>query len=183
MTIPNILTIIRLISTPVFAVVFICGGQKLYFVSLFIFIFACFLDLVDGYIARKYNMITDLGKVLDPIADKVLVITVLVCLRVTGALDLWFLYFIIIKECLMVLGGILLYKGNKVVVKSNIFGKLATVFMFMFLVDSLTIKVGVAYFQLGAVITTALAFVCYGVNFFEIKSGKTNEIHDFGRKR
>ncbi|MBO5067115.1 MAG: CDP-alcohol phosphatidyltransferase family protein, partial [Clostridia bacterium] len=76
MNLPNKLTIIRIILIPIFVAVFYIPQIPYnYVISAFIFALAAFTDFLDGHIARKYNLVTDLGKFLDPIADKVLVST------------------------------------------------------------------------------------------------------------
>ena len=78
MNLPNKLTLGRLILIPFFIVAFYLNFTGHYLVALGIFALAAFTDFLDGYIARKYNLVTDLGKFLDPIADKVLVLSALV---------------------------------------------------------------------------------------------------------
>ena len=78
MNLPNKLTIARMVMIPVFILFFYLNFMAHYFVALAVFGIACLTDLLDGKIARKYNLITNLGKFLDPIADKVLVLSALV---------------------------------------------------------------------------------------------------------
>lgn len=83
MNLPNKLTMLRLIMIPIFVAVFYITAIPYNFViSAVIFLLAAFTDFLDGYIARKYNLVTDMGKFLDPIADKVLVSTALIVLLV-----------------------------------------------------------------------------------------------------
>lgn len=83
MNLPNKLTLLRIILIPVFvAVYFISAMPYNYLIAAIIFILAAFTDFLDGYIARKYNLVTDLGKFLDPIADKVLVSAALIIMLV-----------------------------------------------------------------------------------------------------
>ena len=72
LNVPNVLSLIRLLLVPVYLILFV-RGQKT--AALVVFAAACFTDLLDGRIARKYNLITDLGKLLDPVADKVMILT------------------------------------------------------------------------------------------------------------
>ena len=78
MNVPNILTLSRVIMIPVFVLFFYLNFTGHYFVALAIFAIASFTDFLDGKIARKYNLVTNLGKFLDPIADKALVLSALV---------------------------------------------------------------------------------------------------------
>ncbi len=132
MNIPNLLTMIRLCLIPVYAFAFMIeGDQKT--ISAAIFILASITDVLDGYIARKYNLITKTGQLLDPLADKLMQITVVVTMFLADMLPLWFVLVLAIKEILMILGGVFLYT-KKTFVKSNIFGKANTVIVFLTMV-------------------------------------------------
>ena len=131
-TIPNVLTIIRLILIPVFVVLFFKGYTK---ASFFVFAAASLTDLLDGYLARRLNQITDFGKLFDPLADKLMVITVMVCQGIRGVFPWSAIIIVALKELLMVLGGLFMLSRN-VVVYSNIVGKTAQVFFIASLVLS-----------------------------------------------
>ena len=128
MTIPNILTISRLCLVPVFALVFVLEGQPKTMAGL-IFILASATDVLDGYIARKFHQTSKTGQLLDPLADKLMQITVVVSMLCAKMVPLWFVLFLACKEILMICGGIFLYT-RKTFVKSNIFGKTNTVIVF-----------------------------------------------------
>ena len=96
--------------------------------AFFTYLTASATDALDGYIARKYDLITPLGKLLDPLADKMMLVTVLACMYFAKILPLWILIVIAVKECVQVLGGFLLFQRKDTVVQSNLFGKLTTVF-------------------------------------------------------
>ena len=134
-TLPNILTYIRLLCVPAFIATFfaIDGSMGLnVYVSLAIFAFASITDVLDGYIARKYAVTSDLGKMLDPLADKLLQVSAAVCLCVNGfvahspfgALRWPFPVLLGVKELFMLVWGIILAK-RKLVVHSNVYGKTA----------------------------------------------------------
>ena len=127
LNVPNILTIIRLLLVGVFYYVFNLPDHM---AALAVFLLAGATDIVDGYIARKYNQITDLGKLLDPIADKLLLIVALFCLYGAGKVPLMFPVLAASKEAVMVIGGaFLLTKENKVVYSKTI-GKVAAAVFF-----------------------------------------------------
>ncbi len=132
MNIPNILTILRLCLIPVYIVVFALEGDTKNTAAV-IFIAASITDVLDGYIARKYNAITKVGQLLDPLADKLMQLTVVISLLISKILPLWFVVLLAVKELLMIAGGIFLY-AKKTYVKSNFFGKLNTVVLFIALV-------------------------------------------------
>ena len=122
-TIPNVLTIIRMLLIPVFVVLFFKGHK---IASLAVFIAASLTDMLDGYLARKLNQITDFGKLFDPLADKLMVLTAMVCQTFWGPLPLIAVIIVAAKELLMVLGGVFMLSKD-VVVYSNYFGKAAQV--------------------------------------------------------
>ena len=133
--IPNILTFVRLLCVPAFIAVFfsVSGENNLnVYISFSIFLFASATDIVDGYIARKYGLITDLGKMLDPLADKLLQVSAAVCLCINefvlhSPIGMLFLFFPIAlgsKELFMLIWGVILAKRT-LVVHSNIYGKAA----------------------------------------------------------
>ena len=121
--IPNVLTMIRLILIPVFVVLFF-NNQKM--AALAVFCFASFTDFLDGFLARKLNQITDFGKLFDPLSDKLMVLTVMVCQTFWGPLPWVAVLIVALKELVMVLGGMFMLSKN-VVVYSNIWGKAAQV--------------------------------------------------------
>ena len=140
MTIPNILTIARLCLVPVFIAVFILEGQPKTLSGL-IFILASATDVLDGYIARKFNQTSKTGQLLDPLADKLMQITVVVSMLFAKMVPTWFVLVLAIKEVLMICGGIFLYI-RKTFVKSNIFGKTNTVIVFCAMVILLMFSEG-----------------------------------------
>ena len=122
-TIPNVLTIIRMILIPVFVVLFFKGHK---IAALCVFCAASLTDMLDGYLARKLNQITDFGKLFDPLADKLMVLTAMVLQTFWGPLPLTAVIIVAVKELVMILGGVFMLSKN-VVVYSNYFGKAAQV--------------------------------------------------------
>lgn len=122
LNIPNILTFIRFLLVPV-AVVLVFKGKLL--IGFIIYAAACTTDVLDGFIARRFNMITQAGMLLDPLADKAMTMSMVVAFTVLGLYPLFVLIFVILKEVLMIIGGIVLYRNN-IVTQANFFGKIAT---------------------------------------------------------
>ena len=129
--VPNALTILRILLIPVFAVLFFSGSGpeetavfRLW--SLGVFLLASLTDMLDGKIARKYNLITDFGKLFDPLADKLMVCTALICQGIAGVFPWVAILIVMAKELVMVLGGTVMLKRG-VVVYSNLWGKAAQV--------------------------------------------------------
>jgi len=127
LNIANILTLIRLLLVPVFAVFFLRGN---YLEAIIVFVICGITDFVDGYIARKYDMVTEFGKLMDPLADKILQITALALLTFKLEINIIIVLVFAIKEAVMLMGSTYLYR-KKVVVFSNWYGKLATVILFI----------------------------------------------------
>lgn len=123
-TVPNVLTMLRIALIPVFVVLHVQGELKW---ALAVFLAASFTDYLDGYLARKYNQITAFGKLMDPLADKVMVITALLLQTLNGALPWPALVIVTLKELLMVIGGVFML-GKEIVVYSNMWGKVAMCF-------------------------------------------------------
>ncbi len=125
--IPNILTTFRLIIIPFFAYSVI--SEQAVWISVSLFLLSGLTDIVDGWIARHYNMITDVGSVYDPLVDKLMQITAVVCLAIIDVIPLWIIGIVLVKEVAMIAIGCILY-FKKIVVKSNWYGKFATVYFY-----------------------------------------------------
>ncbi len=130
--IPNILSFLRLLLVPVFIVLFFSDIENSLYWAGFVFFFAGVTDIADGYIARKYNMITKLGRIIDPLADKLMQLSAFVCLAIAGIIPHWVISVLVAKELILVAGGALVLKKVKDVPSSNIYGKGASlVFYFI----------------------------------------------------
>lgn len=127
MNLPNKLTIFRIILIPVFIVLFLYAGSDAGKAACaVIFAAASLTDLVDGYIARKYNLVSNFGKFADPLADKMLVTAALICLCFEGALNPWYAIIITFRE-FMVTGIRTLAAADGIVIAAGTSGKLKTV--------------------------------------------------------
>lgn len=124
-TIPNWLSFIRIALIPVFAVLFVQGHQL---VAVIVMICAALTDLFDGKIARKFNQVSNLGKILDPIADKLSQMAIVIVLLYTYWENpiKYLFFFFIVKEVLMLLGGALLLSKGMRPTAAEIWGKVAT---------------------------------------------------------
>ena len=134
--IPNILTIIRFFLIP-FIVFYIFTNQ---FILAFVFFtISGITDVADGFIARKFNLVSNFGKLMDPLADKLTQISTLASLVFANIIPIWILIIVLIKEFIMIVGASFLY-GKDVVVYSKWYGKLATVLFYVAIVCSLVLK-------------------------------------------
>lgn len=128
--VPNMLTLFRLLLVPVFIHFYNRPDVVLpdrYF-ALVIFLVACATDLLDGYLARKYDAISDFGKLVDPLADKLMTLSALFCFLLSGQVGWVFVTLILVKESIMIIGGYVMLRCN-IVVYSDIFGKFAAFVM------------------------------------------------------
>ena len=133
--IPNILTILRFILIPII-LYFIFTGH--YLLGFIFFTISGITDILDGAIARKFNLVTNFGKLMDPLADKLTQISVLATLVFQKIIPFWILVVVLLKELLMIIGASFLY-GKELVVSSRWFGKLATVLFYIAIVCSFII--------------------------------------------
>lgn len=134
--IPNILTVIRLFMIP-FIVFYIFTGQ--YILAFVFFTISGITDIADGFLARKFNLVSNFGKLMDPLADKLTQIATLASLVFTNIIPVWILLVVFLKEFIMICGASFLY-GKDVVVYSKWYGKLATVLLYIAIVISLLLK-------------------------------------------
>ena len=125
--IPNILSAVRILMSPAFAAVFIWWYPSHIWLAGVIFVFAGITDVLDGILARRFGWITQLGKILDPIADKLMQCTALLCMVARRILPMWLLFIILAKELCMASGAIILFKKSREVGVSKSYGKAYTV--------------------------------------------------------
>jgi len=128
--IPNILSVIRILMAFAFAAVFIWLPDKLY-IAVIIFVAGGITDVVDGILARRFNWITNAGKILDPLADKLMQITALICLFASKLVPWWLLVPIVIKEIIMGIGSVVFYRMFKTIGVSKNYGKAYTVLFYV----------------------------------------------------
>lgn len=172
--IPNTLTLVRLILVPVYWIVFFSYSNPLN-TCFIIFCVSSLTDFLDGHIARKYNLITDFGKLFDPVADKLMVVSVLVSHYIIGSLDEIPILIIAIKETLLILGGAIMLKKYNIVVYSNFYGKAAMVSFIVALTllffHSKWIEINIpldTIFVWISVVLSLLSFVIYAIQAYKM---------------
>lgn len=128
MNLPNKLTVLRVIMVPFFVFFMLTdvGGAANKWIALAIFVIASLTDMLDGKIARKYNLVTNFGKFMDPLADKLLVCSAMICLIETGKLQAWIVLIIIARE-FIISGFRLVASDNGIVIAASYWGKFKTV--------------------------------------------------------
>lgn len=129
--IPNIITLFRIILVFVFIFVFNSELENKNILCAIVFILSGISDVLDGYIARKYNFVSNFGKLMDPLADKFMQITVAVCVATVEKALIWVPIVLVLKEISMICGAARLFKKENIVVCANIFGKIASLLYFI----------------------------------------------------
>ncbi len=128
MNTPNKLTLLRVIMVPFFVLFMLTdlGGAGNKWIALVLFVVASLTDMLDGYLARRDNLVTNFGKFMDPLADKLLVTSALICFVELGNLPAWIVIIIIARE-FIISGFRLIAADNGVVIAANYWGKFKTV--------------------------------------------------------
>ncbi|TDT50462.1 CDP-alcohol phosphatidyltransferase family protein [Fonticella tunisiensis] len=167
MSIPNILTLIRFLLIPVFYITFFSGRDNALVLSIIVFFTAGITDVLDGYIARKYNMITKWGIVLDPLADKLMSIMVLYCLSRVNIIPTWVLIVFSIKEGFMIAGGVKLIRSH-VVIPAKYYGKYATLLFYISIGIIIFNEIAGTYLIYASILMAVFAFIKYLSSFINI---------------
>lgn len=174
--IPNYLTILRLIIVPI---IFSLILFEHYLLAFIFFVIANLTDILDGRIARKYNLITDWGKLMDPLADKITQIATISALIIKGIIPFWILVVLATKELIMITVAFVLYKKQIVTVHSKWYGKAATILFFIAIVFSLLSEIFVELAQ----ITIYLYYIAIAMTLFAAcMYGKNVVCEDFSKK-
>ena len=178
-TIPNMLSIFRICLVPVLIVAYFSQTSNVKTAAALVFSVAAFSDFLDGYLARKYKASTSLGKVLDPMGDKMMTIAVMLCITIDGLIPVWAIIAAFTKESLMAIGGLVVHKRAKCEIPpSNILGKCSTVLFFLVCLALMLFR-GIPYNVAIIAISAALglmlaALVSYIVTFSGVMK-KTEE--------
>lgn len=155
MNLPNKITIFRVIMIPFFLIFMLVPGiPAAKYIAAAIFIVACCSDFLDGYLARKNNLVTDFGKFMDPLADKLLVCSALICFVESGKAPAWIVILIIGRE-FIISGFRLIASDNQIVIAASYWGKIKTVVQ-MILCVVLIFNIGGSVFD---VIETVLLYL------------------------
>ena len=135
MNLPNKLTVLRVIMVPFFVFFMLTdtGGAANKWIALVIFCVASLTDMLDGKIARARNLVTNLGKFMDPLADKLLVCSAMICLITAGQLAAWIVIIIIARE-FIISGFRLVAADNGIVIAASYWGKFKTTFQMLMIV-------------------------------------------------
>ena len=172
--IPNILSMIRIGLVFVFVALFFTDHI---IEALIVFLVAGATDIVDGYLARRYNWITNLGKILDPVADKLMQCTVLICLLVREYIPLWFVLPFIVKEVGTLCIGAIVIKRRNVTVVSKWYGKLTVCLFYLTIAVSILFNdffasnevIGILIY-IPAAVLAIISFLAYIKHYLWLKN-------------
>ncbi len=153
MNLPNKLTVLRVVMVPFFVFFMLTdvGGAANKWIALVLFCVASFTDFLDGQIARKENLVTNFGKFMDPLADKLLVCSAMICLIEMGKLSAWIVIIIIARE-FIISGFRLVASDSGIVIAASYWGKFKTVFQ-MAMIIALILDFGGMFDIVGMVLT------------------------------
>lgn len=158
--IPNILTVLRFVLIP-FAVAYMLNDQ--YIMAIVFICISGLTDVLDGAIARKFNFITNFGKLIDPLADKVTQLSLLGTLVLKDIVPLWILVIVLFKEAAMVAGASFLY-GKELVVSSKWYGKAATVLFYLAIILSMVFR----EFNINNIFVLILYYIAVAMTIFSL---------------
>jgi len=175
--IPNYLSTFRIFLVAILVTFVFCEFSHHYIFAAFTYLIAGFTDILDGYLARRNKWCTNIGRILDPLADKLLQIAVLVCFAIKHILPFWLIIPFILKEMALLVLGLLMIQKRGVFVKSRWYGKAAALLMcvaavFVLLVADLANKIvwyinAIYIFVLGF---TILAIILYIFEYINVHS-------------
>ena len=167
MNLPNKLTIMRVILIPFFVFFLLSPYFPAYgnYIAVAIFIVASLTDMLDGKIARKYNLVTNFGKFMDPLADKLLVCSAMICLIELDRLAAWIVIVIIARE-FIISGFRLVASDNGVVIAASYWGKFKKTFQ-MLMVIVLILDIQMPFFQILGTVLTYVALILTVVSLID----------------
>lgn len=178
-TIPNMLSLFRLILIPVYVYIYLNATEAYHYaIAAGILAVSCLTDMIDGKIARKFNMISTLGKILDPIADKATQLSMIICLSITYPALQALLALFLVKESFQLIAGLLNLRKGKMLDGALISGKISTTVLFISLIllvmfpnmdpTAVSILIGIS----GIVLLVAF------IDYIRAYYGKNKKVHD-----
>ena len=178
-SIPNLLSLFRLLLIPVYAALYLNATQRYqYLLAGVILAVSCLTDMIDGKIARKYNMITTLGKILDPLADKLTQLTLTICLSLKYPVLYPVLGLFVMKELFQLVLGVVFLRKGKMLPGALMAGKVCTTILFVSLIALVLMPnippVAVKAIAVIDALFLIISFVSYAMAYF----GKNVKVQD-----
>lgn len=170
-TIPNMLSLFRLLLIPVYIVIYLNADTDVdYYIAGGILAVSCLTDMIDGQIARHFNMISTVGKILDPLADKVTQFSLIVCLAIEYPILIPLMVLFFIKEVFQLVAGLLTLRKGQMLTGALISGKISTTILFISLIVLVMFpKMDSTYVNLIMVVDgifLLIAFIHYAITYF-----------------
>jgi len=169
LTIANVITISRLVVLP-FIVYFLIKDQRI--IASVIMLISLLSDGVDGYIARRFDQETELGKILDPLCDKIFLAVILITLLVIDSIPIWIVIIIIVRDFLILLGSYVVLKYKSVVLTSSLVGKITGIILGVVIL-AYTIKlkqIGLVFLYLSVPAIIG-SFIFYTLRYIKVMKG------------
>lgn len=178
-TIPNLLSLFRLFLVPVYAYIYLNATEDYqYLIAGTIMAVSCLTDLVDGKIARRFDMVSTLGKILDPLADKITQFTLTLCLSMKYPILQKVLGLFVVKELFQLIAGIINLRQGKMLPGALMAGKVCTTVLFISLI-ALVLFPNMPSHLISAVALTDTFFLCVSfVNYVIAYLGKNTMVQD-----
>ena len=175
--VPNIISVFRICLVPVFIIAYFTEPGELKLAAVAVYVVAAFSDFLDGFIARRFQATSSLGKVLDPLGDKLMTISVMACITIDGLIPIWAIIVAVTKELLMAVGGLVLHKVAGVeILPSNIIGKTSTVVFFVVFITLILFRdiprgvaIGMISFAIGL---TFVALISYFSRYHKVMKNR-----------
>ena len=182
---PNILSIFRICLVPVFIIVYFTDDNEIKYYAILVYAIAGLSDYLDGYIARKFDAQTKLGKLLDPLGDKLMTFTVLVCITITRHVLIPASIVFFVKEILMGIGGLILHKKAKIELPpANFIGKASTFVFFVVCVTLMLFRNVPDYVALAltsaAICLALIALAGYLNTYIKVMKSISKSTNDIG---
>ncbi|MBE6958126.1 MAG: CDP-alcohol phosphatidyltransferase family protein [Ruminococcaceae bacterium] len=170
-TIPNMLSLFRLLLIPVYIVIYLNADSDIdYYIAGGILAVSCLTDMIDGQIARHFNMISNVGKILDPLADKVTQFALIVCLVIKYPILLTLMILFVIKETFQMVAGLFIISKGKMLSGAAITGKISTAVLFVSLIVLVMFpNIGPVAVNVIMIVDTVLllaSFIHYAIIYF-----------------
>jgi len=185
--VPNIISIFRICLVPVFVILYFTDTRDVKYYAVMIYIFAGISDFLDGYIARKFEAQSKLGKLLDPLGDKLMTFTALICITITNFSNKIFLGTVIVffvKEILMGIGGLILHKKARIeLLPANFIGKTSTFVFFVVCAALMLFRAHLSNLVIALMISVAMgltliALAVYIHSYIKIMKSLSNKRQD-----
>ena len=181
MNLPNFLTSLRIIFVPFMAYFFWQETDVGNIIAVIMLLLIGATDILDGWVARKYNKVTQLGKILDPIADKLFQFSIAVLFVAKDIIPMWIVFLIVFKEVLMGIGVLVLYKKQDIVTGSFWYGKVATLVFYLGMSSIMIFRLGRPesyYVAIVSVLPLIYSLYRYAKLFFDLSYDGENSVGD-----